>query len=475
MNWFRQRTALATVLAASLVACGGGDSGSNPGPIGGGGGGSGGGGGGSTSCSLADRKQFAFDVIDEFYLFPDLIARDVNPADAPTVQDYINQLVAPARAQSKDRFFSYITSIEEENEAASGQTAGFGIRLSYDSVNSRVYVVEAFENGPAFAAGIDRGTEILAINGESVTSLFAAGGTGAVSDALGPSDPGVARTLRFENTDGTTRELSITKADYTLNPLSNRYGVEIINDNGRQVGYINLRTFFSNLAPNQLRSGFAQLNQQGVTEVILDLRYNSGGFISVAETLGDLMAKGRAGEVFSKTIFRPSRASENTTDLFGSEPNAIRVTKLAVIATNSTASASELVTNAFIPYLGNDIALIGSDSFGKPVGQEAFDRPACDDRLRIVSLKTVNANNQGEYYTGLASVMPNTCRADDDIFTPFGNANEDSIATALDFLAGRSCTPISASGVQNAQGGSRRQALRAEEPTAIQHEIPGLY
>ena len=475
MNWFRQRTALATVLAASLAACGGGDSGSTPtpGPIGGGGGG--GGGGGSAGCSLDNRLAFTFNVIDQNYLFPDLIARNVDRSQAASVQDYIDKLVAPAREQSKDKFFSYVTSIEEERQAARGITAGFGIRLSYDNVNDRLFVVEAFETAPAFAAGLDRGTEILAINGQTVSSLFASGGAAAVSDALGPSDPGVSRTLRFETTDGTIREASVTKATYTLDPLSDRYGVEILEDGGRKVGYINLRTFFSDSASDQLRKAFEQLNQQGVTEVILDLRYNGGGFINVAQTLGDLMADGKAGQVFSKTIFRPSRSNLNTTDLFGNEPNAIPVQKLAVIATQSTASASELVTNSFIPYLGQNIALIGSDSYGKPVGQEAFDNTDCDDRYRIVSLKTVNKNDQGDYFTGLASVMPNTCRAEDDITNQFGDPNEDSISTALDFLAGRSCTPIGAAGVQGAQGASRRQALRAPEPTAMQYEVPGLF
>src|SRR3546814_16373555 len=73
-----------------------------------------------------------------------------------------------------------------------------------------------------------------------------------------------------------------------------------------------------------------------------------------------------------------------------------------------------------IPYLGTNMALVGTNTFGKPVGQFAFDLAACDDRLRLVAFKTENADHQGEYFTGLASVFPNTCRAHDDIFVQLG-------------------------------------------------------
>jgi C-terminal processing protease CtpA/Prc len=480
LNWFRRRTALGTAMAVALVSCGGGDGGSSGGPIGGGGGGSGGGGGGGAAdpCSLASRQQAVRDVIDDFYLFPALVDEGARASDYSTVQDYIDALVAPARAADRDRYFSYITSIEEEERLARGQTAGFGIRLFYDADNKRLFVVEAFENAPAFAVGIDRGTEILSIGGKSVSALFDEGGPFAVSEALGPGDPGVTRQLRFEDTSGIVRDASVTKADYILDPVSDRYGARIIQDgaSGRQVGYVNLRTFFSNSAPDQLRAAFASFKAQGIDEIILDLRYNGGGFISVAETLGSLMANGRAGQVFSRTVFRPSRSNLNETTFFGSEPNAVRVKRVAVIATDSTASASELVTNAFLPYLGDDIALIGSDSFGKPVGQEAFDREECDDRLRIVSLQTVNANNEGDYYSGLAEIMPATCRAEDELAAPLGQPGEASVDAALDFLAGRSCTPIVAAGVQTARSVSEgRAALAPRRPSAAQFEIPGLF
>ncbi|MBU7581223.1 MAG: peptidase S41, partial [Porphyrobacter sp.] len=412
--------------------------------------------------------------------------------------------VAPARAANRDRFFTFATSIAEENALInSGSSAGFGIRLAYDTTNRRLFVTEAFEGASGLAAGLDRGSEITAIgttsaNLQSVSSLFASGGTQAVVNALGPSTAGLARVLRFTQPDGTVLERSITKTDFALDPISDRYGALILTEGARRIGYINLRTFIISDAANQLRSAFAQLSAQGVTELIIDLRYNGGGLVAVADTFGDLMGQGRTGQVWSREVLRASKSAENSTRLFGvpdprfppaPEPNAIAPTKVAVITTGSSASASELVANSLIPYVGNNLALVGANSFGKPVGQFGFDLAACDLRIRPVTFRTVNANDQGEYYTGLASVMPNTCRAGDDIFRPLGDPREASIAAALDFLAGRACTPISgtagggtiAGGTE--QGQAERQGLNLPEreplqprrPAPAQHEMPGLF
>ena len=475
------RSVLSATLAFSLVACGGGGSSSSappvtvsptptptPPPATGG-----------DSCSLANRQQFVRDVLNEWYLFPDLLATNVNAANYNDIQDYIDALVAPARAQSKDRFFTYITSIKEENDLIqNGSSAGFGIRLGYDTSGNRVYVLEAFEAGTGFQAGMDRGTQLLTIGGQSVESLMSSGGPQAVINALGPSDPGLSRSFTFRTREGTERDANISKTEFSLDPISDRYGVRVLNDDwAGPVGYINLRTFIVQDAGPQLRTAFQQFKDQGITKVILDLRYNGGGLVSVAELLGDLLAADKAGQVFSKTVLRPSKSSENDVDRFEAQSQAISATKIAVIGRGGTASASELVTNSFIPYLGDNLALVGTNTFGKPVGQFAFDRSACDDRLRAVAFKTTNANDQGEYFTGLASVVRQTCAAPDGIFRQLGDPQEASIRTALDFLGGSICTPISSGGqdqtVQSA--GNRQQLLQPKIPTPAQREVPGLF
>ncbi len=152
----RSRSALTSALCAALflAGCGGGSSGggSSSGPI-------------AVApsptptptaqCTLRDRQLWAEAQIRQWYLFPEDLPASLSPDGFATVQAYIDALTATARAANKDRFFTYITSIAEENAFfSSGQTAAFGIRLEYDSTARRTYILDVFETGPAFAAGV---------------------------------------------------------------------------------------------------------------------------------------------------------------------------------------------------------------------------------------------------------------------------------------------------------------------------------
>lgn len=434
----------------------------------------------NNACSLASRLEWVSARIKEDYLNPDLLA-NISPAGYTDIQRFINDLTAPARAAGKDKLdFTYVTSIAEETALTnSGSSAGYGVRLFYEG--NRVFVSEAYEGAPGLAAGLDRGVEILAIgtsqaNLQNVSDLIASGGNGAVSAALGPSDPGVTRTLRIRSVSGVVSVITATKADYALDPVSDRYGGKILTDGGKKVGYVNLRTFIVANADQQLRTVFADFKAQGVTEVIIDLRYNGGGLVSLAETLTNLLGANRtSSDIQSKTVFNARLSSNNRTTFFAPQAQSIAPTKIAFIGGASTASASELVMNALIPYYGANVALIGANTYGKPVGQIARDRAECDDRLRVIAFQTVNRDNNGDYFNGLANSFQRTCSANDDLTKQLGDQTETSIKTALDFLAGRSCTPISGGISTLSVGAGRMRMLEASNPTAAQRELPGLF
>ena len=476
----RRPIATLFALAATLSACGGdgGSSGSTAGAT------------GSTptptaGCSLRNRQDWVAGQMREWYLFPDTLPANLDPTPYSTVGDYIDALTATARAQRKDRYFTYLTSIAEENAFYnSGSSAGFGVRLSIDTPAQRAYISEAFEGAPALAAGIDRGAEIVAIGTSTsdlrtVSAIIAAGGSAGVTDALGPSTAGTTRLLRVI-IGGVTRDLSVTKADYSLTPVSSRYGAKVIDDGGRKVGYVNLRTFI-NTADPALRDAFAQFRAQGVTNVIVDLRYNGGGLLSIAELMGDLLGANRStGDVFDYVTYRSEKSANNTTRTFSPQPQSIAPMKVAFIGTGGSASASELVIAAMIPYLHANGALIGTNTYGKPVGQIARDNAACDDRLRVIAFSLQNAARQGAYYDGLVGTVEASCQAPDDLTRPMGDAQEGSTRQALDFLAGRSCTPISPPSL-SAQSQSaltvrnKLELLTPDRPNTVQREVPGAF
>jgi hypothetical protein len=227
---------------------------------------------------------------------------------------------------------------------------------------------------------------------------------------------------------------------------------------------------------------FADFRQRGITEFIIDLRYNGGGLVRTAELFGDLLGGNRSSsDVFSFTEFRTSLASNNSRRNFRSRSDAVSPVRIAFIGTENTASASELVINAMDPYLASNQALIGANTSGKPVGQIARDRAECDDRLRVVAFETLNAEREGRYFTGLAPILPRTCQAADDLTMALGDPDEASVSQALDFLAGENCTPIGATAstnrvpVQSPSTLLPNTMLMPAEPTAAQREMPGSF
>ncbi|MEH3035131.1 MAG: S41 family peptidase [Sphingomonas adhaesiva] len=434
-------------------------------------------------CSLRARQDWLLAQMNEWYLFPETLPTMLDPSRYTDLEDYLDALTATARAQRRDRQFSYVTSVAEETAYyTAGTTGGFGVRLTFDGAN-RLMVTEAFEGGPALLAGIDRGTEIVGIGyGEnsvrSIASYVAAGDQAAFYQAVDPGTANATRVFRVIGGDGATRDVTLRTADFDLSPLSPRYGAKVLDDGGRKVGYVNLRTFIGT-ADDQLRSAFATFRAQGVTNLIVDLRYNGGGLLATAGTFADLLGGNRTrGDVQSYTTFRASKSSENETRFFEREAQAIVPTRVAFIGTGGTASASEYVINAMIPYLHGNAALIGTNTFGKPVGQIALDNPACpDDRLRVVALSIQNAARQGDYFDGLASKVEASCQATDDLTHPMGDPGESSTRAALDYLAGRSCSRIGASASlsRTALATPARRIVTPERPTTAQRETPGLF
>jgi C-terminal processing protease CtpA/Prc len=417
----------------------------------------------------------------EWYLFPETLVDTVDPAPFSTVSDYLDALTATARAQGRDRYFTHITSIEGEDAYyASGDTAGFGIRLQTDLVAKRAFFVDVYDGSPAELRNLKRGAELIAI-GEtpstmrSVADILTAEGEDGLAAAFGQSVAGVRRELDIRPAAGApTARFGLVKANFSIQPVSMAYGVKVIEEGGERIAYVNLRTFIGP-AENVLRSAFDNFRRDGITKIIIDLRYNGGGLVRTAEVMGDLLGGNRGlSDLFSSTRYRASKSSNDETRHFRRLPESASPTKLAFIVTGESASASELVVNAMTPWLRENSAIIGANTYGKPVGQIALDRRACDDRLRVVAFATENADRQGDYFDGLAGKTGASCSAPDDITRPMGDPQEGSTRQALDFLQGKSCTPIS-TGARAQSAGAERSLASPRHPTVAQRDVPGSF
>jgi C-terminal processing protease CtpA/Prc len=469
----RPLTGLACVALTLLGACSGGGGGGG----GSSGAGSGGNGGAADACTETARKQFTLDVARQWYLFPELLPTAVDLTQFEDAEQLLDHLTATAREQGKDRHFSYITTrAEEQALLGDGQFIGFGFRTRTDEGN-RAFVTEVFESSPAAEAGLSRGDEIVAVDSGSgfvATGELLADGS-SISDALGPAEAGVRRGLRLLN-GAAIREVSMAKRTVTMDPVPDGYGIQVLPLAGTSgVGYLNLRSYIDTADP-QLRQAFNQFRARGLDYFIVDLRYNGGGLVSTAELLSDLLGGDRArNDVQFALVHNADRSSQNRTRFFDARPESVRPVRIAFLTTGATGSASEISINTMAPWV--EVAIVGGNTLGKPVGQLAFDLPKCEDRLRIVTFRTINALAQGDYYDGLAGTLRYACAATDTLDRPPGDATEGLTAAALEWLGTGACAAlINQTSARSKPSGSPSVAPPAlpRQPSPAQLWMPGV-
>ncbi len=405
----RPRSLCVLATAVFLAACGGGGGGSGPSapPV--------------SGCSIEEQNQFVFDLMNDIYYWIDDVPPVVNEGfDSPEA------VVEAFRLQSLDRF-SGIRD-REENDAFFSASQFIGVGIGLKAVGGdRARVTQTFADGPAAAAGLARGNEITAINGRLVSDILGAGDS--LGAAFGPDEIGVTTTLDYIDNAGNVLQVMLAKDLVTIETVTIATEFDVA---GRTVGYLAFRNF---VEPSfeALEEAFAQFAAAGVDAMVLDLRYNGGGLISVAEFLGGLIGGTvTSGEVFANRVHNAGNTSLNLVSRFNDEANALDLDEVVIITTLATASASELVINAFVPFA--QVTLVGESTFGKPVG--AYQYNFCDKVAVPTAFANLNAAGSGDYFDGFAP----DCAAQDDLDNPLGDPAEASLAEALFVIENGACS-----------------------------------
>ena len=388
-----------------------------------------------SACGETLRKEWVGRVARDWYLWTDELAL-VDPRS--TTAQTLNALTEPW-LQTGDPGFSYLTTRQlDESQYTSGAYIGFGFRSGVGPEDA-LFLADVFESGPAWEAGLRRGMRVLEVDTgfgfETWQSLAERGAPS--SEVFGPAVLGTQRGFRLLDHDDEVLEVYIKKDE--LDPPAIASEPMLIDRPGRDpVGYLNFRQFtLSARLPLINASRF--FREEGVTDYIIDLRYNGGGLLSIADVMLDLLGGNLADRQRSFFLSHNNwRADYNVYEYFERFTESIEPLRFVFITTRGTASASELVINSLAPHV--EVVLVGSDTRGKAVGQYAFDQPGCDARMRLVSFEILNGEEVGGYYTGLADTGRFTlCAAADDLSRPFTDPEEDSFGTALGWLEEGSC------------------------------------
>lgn len=397
---------------------------------------------------------------------------DLDPGGYATA-DYFNVLKTAATTPSgnpKDRFhFTYPTP-QWVALSQSGVQAGYG--AEWVVVSSRpprkVLVAYTDPGSPAAAASANlrRGAEVLIVDGVDVVNAGDSASVAILNAGLFPSAPGSSHTFSIRDQGSSTpRTITMVAANVTSTPVQN---VETIRARAGAVGYM---LFNDHIATSeaQLVSAFSQLVTAGVTELVLDLRYNGGGYLDIASEVAYMIAGPgpTAGKGFEKTVFNDKYPSTNpvtgqpltalpfhtTSQGFTGPRNqplpTLNLRRVTVLTGDGTCSASESIING-LRGAGVQVIQIGATTCGKPYG--FYPQDNCGTTYFSIEFQGVNALGFGDYPDGFSpantlskpGVTVPGCSVADDFSRDLGDPAEGRLAAALGYLADQSCPPPAA-------------------------------
>jgi hypothetical protein len=450
------RLVLAAVVLG-LAACGGG----------GGGGGAGTGTDAGASCPAEDEKAWLRNFFADTYFWNHLAPRP-DPAGYDSATRYFSALLyaggdsipnGGGATWPRDRWSGYQSTERYNQFYGEGRTMGYGVAVAGLEVKGKptrpLYVRQVDPNSAAAFNDVRRGDRVVSVNGRPASELIAADDFSALSATA----TGQLLTLRLAR-GSVERDVSLASAVYDLVPVPQ--GRVVTTPGGRRLGYLQLQNFVSQ-AQAPLEAQFAEFRAQGAQEVVLDLRYNGGGLVSFATTVGSHLGGTRAaGQIFTSLVYAPSQSSKNTNYRFANPApaGAVNASRVIVLMGRRTCSASELVING-LRGAGLQVVGIGETSCGKPTGFVPGSN--CGTTWSIVNFESLNARGEGRYFDGIAA----TCPVAEDFTQPVGAATDPLMVAALTYSDSGSCPQPTARAVplyrrspgDGAEPGERREMM----------------
>ena len=368
-----------------------------------------------TPSEFEEIKGYIMDAMKIFYVYksdaPDLADnRFENDKEYTT---FLNSIASPidffySLLAPQDRF-SFIVedfiALEESFQGISlSNGMAFGL-IRYNGTNTVFgYVRYVVPDSPADKAGLKRGDIFNSIDGNVFTPEPNFG------QLLAPESYTIGMAeLQEDELVSLGQDVSLTKIQLTENPI-HKYNV--IDIDNQKVGYLMYNNFRRNF-DSELNGIFGEFKSEGISELILDLRYNSGGSIETCKDLSSMITGQFEGQVFAKQLFNENFDTENINfdnEIYTEETiNSLNLTRVFVLTTQASASASELLINALNPYI--DVVQIGDKTAGKFEGSVTlYDSPNYRRNnvnlehtyaIQPLILRTANKNGFTDFVNGL--------------------------------------------------------------------------
>jgi hypothetical protein len=356
------------------------------------------------------------------------------------------KLMEAMKYKPLDRW-SFVADYDEFIAEMQGSFVGHGIRIGLDNTNqARIALI--YRNSPLFAEGVRRGWIIKKINNIDLAPIMISQDADAYNNAFGPSSTNITNIFLFTKPDGTDITISSKKASFTIN------SVILYDTLHLSTGLTGHLVFESFIEPSvqELRTAFSFFKTIGVKDLIIDLRYNSGGYLYVAQELASyLVGNGHTEINFATIEYNDKYQAYNQSFKFITTSYPVALSRVIFITSRHTASASEDLMNGIATQMA--FVSIGDTTDGKPMGTLAF---PCGTKYIFcpITSKVTNSLGLGEFFDGFA---PDKI-AEDDIAHDFNDRNEKCLSEAIRYIETGS---FSAKGAED----FRRSVQISEKPS----------
>tara|TARA_Y100000034_G_scaffold136628_1_gene214244 strand:- start:2534 stop:4081 length:1548 start_codon:yes stop_codon:yes gene_type:complete len=427
-------------------------------------------------CQALNEKHWLRAWSHETYLWYDEIV-DRDPALTEGVLNYFALLKTENTTDSgakKDNFHSSLPTAEWQAQSQSGQSFGYGFKLRLISAGApRQGIISYTEpNSPASNLNLGRGLEVIEVDGVDFVNATTQAEVDILNAGLFPSESGKVTSFVFRDINTSEiREVSMTAQTITGQAVSN---VKTFADG--EVGYFQFNRHNA-VAEKPLYDAFNSLAASNVKDLIIDMRYNPGGFLQMASQVAYMVAgeSNTSGKIFEQTIFNDQHPTFNpitgerlepvqfTNEFLGFADNpaitpgtslpSLNLERVFVLTTDSTCSASEAVING-LRGANIEVIQIGETTCGKPYGFYPTDN--CDTTYFSIQFTGVNDKGFGEYADGFSPQNSNDsefqpvkipgCAIADDFTHQLGDENEAMLSAALSYRENGRC-PVATSTV----------------------------
>ncbi len=430
---------------------------------------------GDRQGTFVDENNWLRSWSNNLYLWYDEIV-DVDPVLHPTPQyfDLMRTFATTPSGADRDRFhFTYPTDVWEQlsqSGVSAGYGAAFAILAPRPPRDVRVAYIEP--DSPASRANLRRGARILAIDGADVTY----GSPAVLNAGLFPGDTGETHEFVVQDLGaGSRRTISLTSALITSDPVQNDDTIET--DSGT-VGYMLFNDHIAT-AERELVDAVRALQQAGVDDLVLDLRYNGGGYLAIASQVAYMIAgPASAGRTFDELrfndkhrVFNPVTGRTLSPTPFydstigfsvpsGRALPSLDLSRVFVLTGGGTCSASESIING-LRGIDLQVIQIGTTTCGKPYGFYATDN--CGTTYFSIQFQGVNAKGFGDYPDGFSpqntarteGVSVPGCVVGDDFGHALGDVDEARLKAALQYRIDETCPAPAALRSARPTGGSQ--------------------